>query len=82
MHILIFLMIGLALLAIMHYGPRFAGFSFEGAWYFIFVWLGISIVNGFYGHLRAGIPAINEVGAFIPIFGIPAAVAWLLMRRG
>jgi len=28
-----------------------------------------------------GIPLINEVGAFIPIFGIPAAVAWYLAYR-
>jgi hypothetical protein len=31
--------------------------------------------------LRAGIPVINEVGAFIPIFGVPAAIAWYLAYR-
>ena len=82
MHILMFVVIGAALLAVMHYGPRFAGFAFDGAWIFIWVWLAISIVNGFYGHFRAGIPIINEIGAFVPIFGIPAALAWYLMRRG
>ena len=82
MHILMFVVIGVALLAVMHYGPRFAGMNFDGAWYFIWVWLVISIINGFYGHIRAGIPVINEIGAFIPIFGIPAALAWFLMRRG
>ena len=29
----------------------------------------------------AGIPLLNEIGAFIPIFGIPAAAAWLYLRR-
>jgi hypothetical protein len=31
--------------------------------------------------LQAGIPLLNEVGAFIPIFGVPALVAWYLSRR-
>jgi hypothetical protein len=31
--------------------------------------------------LQAGIPLLNEIGAFIPIFGVPAAVAWYLSRR-
>ena len=82
MHIVMFVVIGLALLAVMHYGPRFAGIRFDGAWYFIWIWLVIAIVNGLYGHFRAGIPFVNEIGAFIPIFGIPAAIAWYLMRRG
>jgi hypothetical protein len=82
MHILMLVVIGLALLAVMHYGPRLAGIAFAGAWYFIWVWLAISIINGFYGHIRAGIPIINEIGAFIPIFGVPAALAFFLMRRG
>ena len=25
--------------------------------------------------------SLNEIGAFIPIFGVPAAVAWYLSRR-
>jgi hypothetical protein len=82
MHILMFVAIGVALLAVMHFGPRLAGMSFGGAWYFIWVWLAVSIANGLYGHFRVGIPALNELGAFIPIFGIPAALAWFLMRRG
>ena len=76
-----FVVIGVALLAVMHYGPRFADVNFEGTRYFVWVWLVISVLNGFYGHVRAGIPALNEIGAFVPIFGIPAALAWYLMRR-
>jgi hypothetical protein len=45
------------------------------------VWLLISIANGVVGVVQAGIPVLNEIGAFIPIFGVPAAVAWYLSRR-
>jgi hypothetical protein len=31
--------------------------------------------------VHAGIPVINEIGAFIPIFGIPAALAWYLAYK-
>jgi hypothetical protein len=81
MHILMFVLIGVVLLAAMHFGPRLAGLTFPGAWSFIWVWLVVSVLNGLYGHIRVGIPALNEIGAFIPIFGIPAALAWYLMRR-
>ena len=40
-----------------------------------------SLLNGAVGVFRAGIPLINEIGAFIPIFGIPAAIAWYLAYR-
>ena len=48
---------------------------------FIWVWLAASLLNGAVGVFKAGIPLINEIGAFIPIFGIPAAVAWYLAYR-
>ena len=47
----------------------------------IWVWLVVSVLNGLYGHIRVGIPVVNEIGAFIPIFGIPAALAWYLAYR-
>jgi hypothetical protein len=53
----------------------------SAAHYFIWFWLAAAIVNGIFGVVRAGIPIINEIGAFIPIFGIPAAVAFYLSRR-
>jgi hypothetical protein len=81
MHIAMLVVAGLVLLAIMHFGPRLIGASFDGAKAFLWVWLVISILNGFYGHFRAGIPALNEIGAFIPIFLIPAAIAFYLTRR-
>ncbi len=82
MHILMVTVAGLILLAIMHFGPGLIGQSFDGAKIFIWIWLILAIANGLYGHFRAGIPLINEIGAFIPIFGIPAALAWYLARRG
>jgi hypothetical protein len=45
------------------------------------VWLVAAILNGAFGVLYADIPILNEVAAFIPIFGIPAAIAWYLSRR-
>ena len=80
MHILILVVAGLVLLVLMHFGPRLIGKPFEGAKLFVWVWLVVSILNGLYGHFSAGIPIINEIGALIPIYGIPAAAAWYLMR--
>ena len=54
-----------------------------GALFFIWVWLAASLLNGAVGVVRAGIPMLNEIGAFIPIFGIPAALAcYLAYRQG
>jgi hypothetical protein len=82
MHILIVIIGGLVALAAFHFGYRFAGLNpAAGAALFIWVWLAASALNGAVGVLQAGIPVINEIGAFIPIFGIPAAVAWYLAYR-
>ncbi len=81
MHILMVTIAGLILLAIMHFGPRLIGRSFAGTKPFIWVWLVLAIANGLYGHFQAGIPLINEIGAFIPIFGIPAGLALYLSRQ-
>ena len=40
-----------------------------------------ALANGVVGVVQAGIPMLNEIGAFIPIFGVPAAVAWYLSGR-
>ncbi len=82
MHILIVVLGGLVALAAFHFGYRFAGLNpAAGAALFIWVWLVASVLNGAVGVFRAGIPVINEIGAFIPIFGIPAAIAWYLAYR-
>jgi len=51
------------------------------AYFFIWAWLIASVLNGAVGVFRAGIPLLNEIGAFIPIFGVPAAVAFYAWRR-
>lgn len=82
MHVLIVVIGGLVGLAAFYFGYRLFGRSgAAGATLFIWVWLVAAILNGAVGVLRAGIPIINEIGAFIPIFGIPAAIAWYLAYR-
>jgi hypothetical protein len=82
MHIVIVIIGGLAGLAVFWFGYRMFGRPpARGAALFIGVWLIASVLNGAVGVLQAGIPLINEVGAFILIFGIPAAVAGYLAYR-
>jgi hypothetical protein len=82
MHILIVILGGFVALAAFHFGYRFAGLApAAGAALFIWVWLAASVLNGFVGVYKADIPVINEVGAFVLIFGIPAAAAWYLAYR-
>jgi vacuolar-type H+-ATPase subunit I/STV1 len=57
------------------------GSRVDGTRPFVWVWLLASIANGVVGVVQAGIPLLNEIGAFIPIFGVPAVVAWYLSRR-
>jgi len=82
MHMLIAIVAGLVALALFYFAARLFGRSgAQGAFVFIWVWLAASLLNGAVGVLRAGIPLINEVGAFILIFGIPAAAAWFLATK-
>jgi hypothetical protein len=79
MHILMLLAVGLVVLALFLLGARLFNWSARhGAIAFIWIWLMASIGNAAVGVMRAGIPLLNEIGAFIPIFGIPAALAWYL----
>jgi hypothetical protein len=83
MHILIMTAGGLLLLGVSYFAPEHLFSGKTGALKaFLWVWLAISIGNALYGHFRAGIPVINEIGAFVPIFLIPAAIAWYLIKRG
>ena len=82
MHIAIVVIGGLAALAMFYFGAGMLGRSgAAGAALFIWVWLVAAILNGAVGVLRAGIQVVNEIGAFVVIFGIPAAVAWYLAYR-
>jgi hypothetical protein len=84
MHIVMLIAAGLILLALMVGGAMLIAQgrrTADAARIFIWIWLAASIVNGIIGVTRAGIPVINEIAAFVPIFGVPAIVAWLLARR-
>ena len=82
MHILMVTAGGLVALVVFYFGATLMGRPrANGAAVFIPVWLLAAILNGAVGIFRAGIPLINEAGAFIPIFGIPAAIAWYLAYR-
>ena len=82
MHILMVVVAGLVGLAVFYFGATLIGRPrATGAAIFIWVWLIASMLNGAVGVFRAGIPVLNEIGAFIPIFGIPAAIAWYLAYR-
>jgi hypothetical protein len=79
MHIAMVVAIGLVLLGVFFLVASFIGKGGpSGAYVFIWVWVIISIANGAYGVMEAGVPLINELGAFIPIFGIPVLIAWYL----
>jgi hypothetical protein len=84
MHILMVVGFGLAGLTAFVVIARMinaSGRTFDGARIFIWVWLVASLLNGAVGVFAAKIPLINEIAAFIPIFGIPAAAAWYLSQR-
>jgi hypothetical protein len=73
---------GLIALAMFYLGARLFGWApATGAVVFIWAWLAASILNGAVGVLKADVPLINELGAFVVIFGIPAAIAWYLAYR-
>lgn len=58
-------------------GTRFI----DGAKFFVGVWFFAALFNFYNGWAEHGIPFVNEIAAFVPIFGIPAAAAWLWVRR-
>jgi hypothetical protein len=84
MHIAIMTAVGLAALAVFAAGGYAAGGNaglVKAARVFIWLWLAAAIINGAFGLLFAGIPLLNEVAAFVPIFGVPAGLAWYLALR-
>lgn len=82
MYILTLVVVGLVVLAAFYFGAALFGRTRQtGAAAFVWVWLAACLVNAFVGVTRAGIPVVNEVGAFIVIFGLPAALAWYLGYR-
>jgi hypothetical protein len=83
-HIVMVIALGLVALAVfiaMAAYVKRMGLHIDGAAIFVWVWLAASLVNGAVGVIYANIPLVNEIAAFVPIFGIPAAAAWYLSRR-
>jgi hypothetical protein len=83
-HIVIVVALGLVALAVFVAMAAFVkrtGLNIDGAYLFIWVWLAASLANGAVGVFLAGIPIVNEIAAFVPIFGIPAGAAWYVSRR-
>jgi hypothetical protein len=82
MHIVMVAGAGLVALTVFYFGARMVGISTQLAlWVFIAAWFVASILNGMVGVYRAGFPVLTEVAAFVPSFGIPAAVALYLIYR-
>jgi len=86
MHIALWTGYGLILLVIlivigMIFGPERGASRANVAGLFTGVWLIAALYNGYNGLAQHGIPFVNEVAAFVPIFGIPAAIAWFWWKR-
>jgi hypothetical protein len=80
-HILIFTLIGLAFVGVFIGAAGLMGTSLStAARASIPAWLAAAAGNAAYGVLGAGIPILNEIGAFVPIFGVPAVFALVLSR--
>lgn len=83
MHIIMFVVFGLIALGVLLLLERMVrgGNGATAARAFIVVWFVAALVNGAVGYFKVGVPFINELGAFIPIFAIPAAAAWFIGYR-
>jgi hypothetical protein len=79
--LVVFGLVGLTAFVVLGRMINASGRTFDGARIFIWVWLLGSLLNGAVGVFAAKIPLVNEIAAFIPIFGIPAAAAWYLSQR-
>jgi hypothetical protein len=53
----------------------------DAAWIFIWFWLAVSIVNFCVGVFVANYPVATELGVHIVVFGLPAGIAWYLLRK-
>jgi len=81
-HVVMVTVAGLAGLALFYFGARLMGREGQdGARVFIWAWLAAALLNAAVGVVHAGIPVVKELGAFVPIFGIPAAAAWYLAYK-
>lgn len=80
-HIAILVLIGLAVVGVFVITAGMMGASRPAAARAsIWTWCVAALANGAYGVFVTGLPPLNEISAFVPIFGIPAAVAYILAR--
>jgi len=52
-----------------------------GARVFIWVWGLVAAANAVIGVIRAGISPLIELGVFLVVFGVPAAIAWFIAKK-
>ena len=52
-----------------------------GAGVFIWVWGLIAAANAITGVIGAGISPLIELGVFLVVFGVPAAIAWFTAKK-
>lgn len=76
-----FLMLALFVLAALAINRRRGKNKVDGAKFFIGVWLFAALFNFYDGWTNHDIPVVNEIAAFVPIFGLPAVAAWFWSRR-
>lgn len=49
---------------------------------FVPVWFVLALINGAIGVVSAGYPVMQEAPVFLVTFGVPAALAFIISRRG
>ena len=82
MHTLMLVVGGLVALGIFVLAAKLLGRRVaDGARVFVLPWLAASVVNMLIGMYWAGIPFIVELPVLAVVFGVPAAVAWSVMKR-
>lgn len=86
MHMLMMTVLGLVLLAVFwvvgrQLNTRAGRQVVNGPRVFLPVWLAVSFYNGYVGVTKAGYSLLAELLVHIVVFGLPAAVAVVLMVR-
>lgn len=83
MHTAMIIGVGFALLAAFAILGRLSGVR-TAAWamWFVPVWLVGALINMWVGVSHAGYTVAQEAPIALVVFGVPAALAWLIARRG
>jgi len=86
MHTVRLTMIGLVLLSVFVFvaaqiNQRKNKRAVDGARFFIWLWLAVSVINFCVGVFVANYSVATELAVHVIVFGLPAGVAWYLSRR-